>query len=198
MKKYESADDYIDSLEQWKPEMVKLRSMMLSLGIEETLKWSIPVYATNGKNVAGIIAFKNYFGIWFYQGALMKDNDNVLINAQEGKTKAMRQWRFTSIKELKVRKIKEYVLEAVALAEQGIEIKPNRNKPLNIPAELAKALAAKPKARKAFEALSKSCKREYTEYIYEAKKEETKLRRLEKIIPMILDSNGLHDKYRST
>ena len=196
MKKYDSVDDYIDQLEIWSQEMVKLRKIMLTLGIDETLKWSIPVYVANGKNVAGIIALKNYFGIWFFQGALLTDPESVLINAQADKTKAQRQWRFTCIKALKVRTIKRYVLEAVSLAEQGKEIKPNRNKPVNIPRELAQALAANPAAKKAYDLMSKSCRREYADHISDAKKTETKVRRIEKIMPMILKTEGLNDKYR--
>ncbi len=197
MKKYLSVDDYMESLEHWQPEMRKLRKTMLPLATEETLKWSIPVYVANGKNVAGIISMKKYFGIWFYQGALLSDSAQVLINAQEGKTKALRQWRMTSLKDIKTRTIKQYVLEAIGLAKQGREIKPTRNKPINIPAELQKTLAANKEVSKAFDSLSKSFKREYSDYISEAKRDETKQRRLKKIVPMILGAEGLHDKYRN-
>ncbi len=196
MKKFSSVDDYLDSLDVWREGAERLRKIILSTGVEETVKWGMPVYVANGKNVFGILAMKNYFGIWFYQGALLKDTDQVLINAQEGKTRAMRQWRFKSTRDLKVRQIKSYLVEAIGLAESGKEIKPNRNKPLNIPVELVKALAANPKAKLAFDRMSKSCRREYAEYVSEAKKEETKLRRIEKIIPMMCESKGLNDRYR--
>lgn len=196
MKKYKSVDEYIASLEKWQPEAVKLREILRSTGAEETVKWGMPVYVTNGKNVFGMIVMKNYFGIWFYQGALLTDRDNVLINAQEGKTKALRQWRFSSMKELKVRQIKRYLMEAISLVHAGKEIKPNRNKPVILPLELTQALESNPKAKSAFEQLSKSCRREYAEHISEAKRNETKARRIEKIMPMIVASKGLNDKYR--
>jgi len=197
MKKFSSVDEYLDSLEQWQAETKQLRKVLLSIGIEETLKWSMPVYVAAGKNIVGISSMKGYFGIWFYQGALLADAENVLINAQEGKTKAMRQWRMTSTKDIKTRTIKKYVLEAIALAEQGKEIKPARNKPLNIPIELQNRFAANEKLAKAFESMTKTRKREYADYISEAKRDDTKQRRLEKIVPMILEAKGLHDKYRS-
>ena len=50
-----------------------------------------------------------------FPGSTASDDDGVLINAQEGKTKALRQWRFSSIKEIKVRKIKAYIREAIEL-----------------------------------------------------------------------------------
>ena len=196
MKKLKSVQEYFDTLENFPEETKKLRKTITSMPVEECLKWSMPVYVAAGKNVLGLFTTKNHCGIWFYQGALLKDKAKVLVNAQEGKTKALRQWRITKMSEIKVKTIKEYILEAISLAEQGVEIKPNRNKPLNIPVELEKALAKNKKTRIAFDALSKSCKREYAEYIAEAKREETKLRRIEKIIPMISNSVGLNDKYR--
>jgi uncharacterized protein YdeI (YjbR/CyaY-like superfamily) len=196
MKKFESVQAYLDSLEQWSEEIHKLREIVLSVGVDESLKWSLPVYSANGQNVVGLSAMKSYFGLWFFQGALLKDPDGVLINAQEGKTKAMRQWRFQSKKEIKARPIKKYVLEAIVLAEQGKSIKPARNKPLSIPPELTRALALDRVAKASFAKMSKSCQREYAEYIAEAKRDETKLRRIEKIMPMIVNATGLNDKYR--
>lgn len=53
--------------------------------MEENLKWGMPVYSLEGVNVAGIVAFKNYVALWFYQGVFLKDDKKVLYNAQEGK-----------------------------------------------------------------------------------------------------------------
>ncbi len=196
MQKLKNVDDFFDNLETWQKESTKLRAVVNTLGLEETAKWSMPVYVFKKKNVVGIFATKTYFGLWFYQGALLKDKEQVLVNAQEGKTKALRQWRMKSAKDIKVRTIKKYILEAMELVEQGKEIKPARNKPVTVPVELKKALAANPKAQSNFDEMSKSRRREYADHISEAKKAETKLRRIEKIIPMILSSTGLNDKYR--
>jgi uncharacterized protein YdeI (YjbR/CyaY-like superfamily) len=197
MKKFKSVNDYFDSLEQWQREMRRLREIVSAVGLRETLKWSMPVYvAENGKNVVGIFCAKAYFGIWFYQGALLKDAGQVLTNAQEGKTKALRQWRFLNLKDLKVRQIKKYILEATQLAEAGVEIKPIRNKPLNIPSLLQVRLSKDSQLHSAFDDLSLSRRREYADYISDAKKDETKLRRIEKIVPMILEAKGLNDRYR--
>jgi uncharacterized protein YdeI (YjbR/CyaY-like superfamily) len=61
----------------------------------------MPVYALKGKNVAGFSAFKSWAGIWFFQGVFLKDEKGVLINAQEGTTKGLRQWRFKSAGEIR-------------------------------------------------------------------------------------------------
>ena len=55
------------------------------------------IFTLNGKNVLGIGGFKNYFTIWFFNGVFLKDEKNVLVNSQEGLTKSLRQWRFSSV-----------------------------------------------------------------------------------------------------
>ena len=196
MKRPASAQKYCEEHELFSAELIKLRKIVNSMGMEECIKWYMPVYVSGGKNIVGLFASKDYFGLWFYQGALLQDKAKVLVNAQEGKTKALRQWRLKDKKDIKVRLIKQYIVEAMGLAERGLEIKPNRNKPILVPVVLKQALGKNKKLKSNFEKLTKSRRREYAEYISEAKREETKLRRIEKIIPMILDSIGLNDKYR--
>ncbi len=117
------------------------------------------------------------------------------MNAQEGKTTAMRQWRFTSIHDIDESIIKKYILEAIQNQQQGKVIK-QQKKPLIIPDDLQKQLDINTVLKEKFESLSLSCKREYAAYISEAKRETTKQKRLEKIIPMIIKRVGLHDKYK--
>jgi uncharacterized protein YdeI (YjbR/CyaY-like superfamily) len=196
MKRFKTVDAYVAGLENWQDEIVKLRDILRSMDLEETVKWGAPVYVANGKNIVGLAAFKSHCAIWFFQGALLADQNQVLINAQEGKTKALRQWRFTNFRDIKTRWIKNYVREAIELARQGRQIKPDRNQRLVIPPELKQALAKDKKAKVGFEAMTKSCRREYAQHIAEAKREDTKQRRLKKILPMIRSAQGLHDKYR--
>lgn len=85
---------YIHKKEAWKQELTLLRSVFTNLPLEETIKWGAPTYVFKGKNIVGLAAFKKYCGLWFFQGVLLEDKQKKLINAQEGKTKAMLQWRF--------------------------------------------------------------------------------------------------------
>lgn len=191
-------DDYINKKEAWKTELQMLRSVFKNLPVEETIKWGAPTYVYKNKNVVGLAAFKNYCGLWFFQGALLKDEHKVFINAQEGKTKAMLQWRFNNLDEINVDLIKQYVLEALENVDKGIEIKPVRNtKPVVLPKELKEVFKNDSSLKSAFTSLTLSCQREYADYISEAKREATRLRRLEKIKPMILQKIGLHDKYKN-
>lgn len=201
MQRHRTVEAYIDNAPKWQDELRNLRKILLSTRLAETVKWGAPCYVHEGKNVVGIGAFKSYVGLWFHQGALLSDPEGVLINAQEGKTKALRQWRFESTNEIKARAIKAYVKEAIELQEQGKEIKPARNKAVKIStekisAELASALTKNKRAKNAFDELTPGKQREYANYIAEAKREATRESRIKKIIPMILKGAGLQDKYR--
>lgn len=197
MKRYKTVDEYIDNEEKWGDELRQLRAILNSTELEETVKWGGPCYTFEGKNLVGLGAFKSHVALWFFQGALLADHDNVLVNAQDGKTKALRQWRMESKKEIKTRLIKAYIKEAILLQQQGEEIKPARGKPVVLPPELQKAFAADKKTRTHFASLTPGKQREYAEYIADAKRQETKLKRLEKILPMIQEGQGLNDKYRN-
>lgn len=116
MKRAATPDAFFEGLTQWRAEADKLRAILLGCGLEETVKWGGPVYRADGKNVVGLAAFKSYFGLWFFDGARLADKERVLINAQEGKTKSMRQWRMTKAADVKPALIKAYVEEAAALA----------------------------------------------------------------------------------
>jgi uncharacterized protein YdeI (YjbR/CyaY-like superfamily) len=196
MEKTKNPDAYFAKDRLWREEIVALRKVLLSTGLSEEIKWGSPFYTMDGKHIVGLTAFKNFFCLWFPQGALLKDEKKVLMNAQEGVTKAQRQWRMDDARQIKPAIIKAYVKEAAALAKAGKEIKADRAKPLVVPAELKAALAKNKRAGAAFEKMTLTLKREYAGYVAEAKQDATKQRRLEKILPMIAAGKGLNDKYR--
>ncbi|MEE3998878.1 DUF1801 domain-containing protein [Tenacibaculum sp. FZY0031] len=189
---------YIQDKSKWTQELNLLRSVFLELPLEESIKWGAPVYVYKGKNIVGLSAFKNYCGLWFFQGCFLIDKDQVLINAQEGKTQAMRQWRFNELGEIDTVLIKQYVLEAIRNTEEGKELKAKKNtKPLLIPEELQLELDNNNRLKETFNEFTLSKQREFTDYISEAKRQTTKQKRLEKIIPMIVNKIGLYDKYKN-
>ncbi len=196
MQRYKTVPDYLAGHDEWRSVLERVRAVMKASELEETVKWGAPCYTLNGKNLVGLVAFKDFVSIWFHQGALLRDEHGVLVNAQEGRTKAMRQWRVRSEDEIDETILRDYVRETIENQRQGREIKVDRNKPLQIPDELAAAMEDDPDILNRFEALSPGKRREYAEYIAEAKRAETKVKRLEKIVPMILAGHGLHDKYR--
>ena len=193
MKKFKTADDYILVKSQWEKTLNQLRKIILSTELTETLKWGMPTYTLDGINVAGLVAFKSFVAIWFLNGVFLKDKQKKLINAQEGVTK---QWRFSSVDEIEPELIKAYIDEAINNQQAGKTIKPAKNKPLIIPELLADVLVKKPKLKDCFRQFSLSKQREFADYLVQAKKEATKIRRLAKIEALILAKIGLNDKYK--
>ena len=198
MKRASTVEEYIRNAEQWRDELVRLRDILCATELEETVKWGAPCYTFAGSNVVGLASFKSYFGLWFHQGALLRDEKKVLVNAQQGTTRALRQWRMHSVGDIKPRIVKAYVREAIQLVRDGQRIRPRRKKRLVMPPELTAALAANPKAQKEFAEFRTGIQREYADYVANAKRADTKERRLEKIMPMIAAGIGLNDKYRQS
>ena len=110
----------------------------------------------------------------------MEDPHHKLVNAQKGKTKAMRQWRIQSEEEIDEQQIAAYVKEAIENQKAGREIKPQRTSRLRLPPELKSVFAADTGLHHAFRQLTPGQRREYAVYIAEAKRADTKQRRLEK------------------
>ncbi|MEX0967052.1 MAG: YdeI/OmpD-associated family protein [Bacteroidia bacterium] len=191
-------DGYIAKNKTWEEALIFLRSILQETELQETVKWGMPVYVINNKNVLGIGAFKSYVGLWFYQGVFLKDRQNKLVNAQEGVTKAMRQWRFNSFDDLRADAdlVREYVEEAIANQLAGKELKPEKKKPLEMPAGFKQALAKDAELKDAFSRFTPARQNEFIEYLLQAKREETRKKRQEKIIPLIKQNIGLHDKYK--
>lgn len=184
-----------DKVNNWEEELLFLKSIIDKTELVETIKWGGPIYVYNKKNVIGIGGFKNYFAIWFLNGVFLKDEKKRLINAQEDKTKSMRQWRFTSKEEVNEKEVLEYILEAIENEKQGKIIKPSKKEAI-VSELFQKEIDQNPALAEAFQKFSPYKQYEFMEYIESAKQEKTKLSRIEKVLPMILGNIGLNDKYR--
>ncbi|WP_304131426.1 YdeI/OmpD-associated family protein [Mesonia mobilis] len=191
-----SFEEYAEKHQKWKEQLQQLRELLLSTELEETIKWGVPTYVLKNKNVVGLGAFKNHCALWFFNGALLQKNTELLVNAQKEKTKALRQIRFKENDQLQLSVLKKYVEEAIQLQKDGKEIKPRKSKPIEIPTELEKAFKNDASLKSAFEKFTKGKQREFTEHIANAKREATRISRLQKCIPMIKAGIGLNDKYR--
>ena len=198
MEKIYSVEEFIEKHDKYKDALELLRDIIISTEVEETIKWSIPTYTINNKNVLGIGAFKNHFGIWFFNGVFLKDEKKLLRNAQDGKTKAMRQLIFNSIEDIDKNIVLQYVKEAIENQKVGKEVKADRKKKETvIPDELSAAFNKNKGLEASFNELAPYKQREYCDHIASAKREATKISRLEKIIPMIKNGVGLNDKYKN-
>lgn len=184
-----------DKNNSWPEELEFLKSIIVETELVETTKWGGIVYVLNGKNVLGIGGFKNYFTIWFFNGVLLQDKKKTLVNAQEGVTKSLRQWRFSSKEEVNEAAVLEYIKEAIANEKQGKNNKPQKKEPI-VSELLQKEFDADTNLADAFLKFSPYKQYEFLEYVETAKREETKRSRIEKIKPMIKENIGLNDKYR--
>lgn len=184
---------------KWKDEQLFLRSIILQFGFEEDVKWGIPTYSLDGKNLIGLSGFKNYFTIWFFQGVFLKDESNVLVNAQEGKTKSLRHWQFKSQGDIDVEIVKSYISEVIDNHKSGKEVKVNRSISTGFVLEenLKSLMSTDVEFELAFNELTPGKQKEYSNYIDDAKRESTKIKRLEKIVPMVFNGEGLNDKYKN-
>ena len=183
--------------EPWSEELLLLREIILSnKELKEEIKWGAPLYTVNGRHVLAIGGFKNYFTIWFHHGVFLSDPNKVLVNAGEGRTRGLRQWRFASKEDIKPALVKKYINEAIQNSKDGKEIKPEKKEAIPVPAELQSAFRGDKSLKPAFQSLTPGKQREYLEYIAEAKTEATRIKRVEKIGPMIMAGKGLNDKYK--
>jgi uncharacterized protein YdeI (YjbR/CyaY-like superfamily) len=192
----EKIEAAIEKHPKWKTELYNRRAILQESELTEDIKWRAPAYLLDKKIVIGFMGFKNHYGIWFHQGVFLKDKANVLINAQEGKTKAMRMWKFYEGDTVDESLLKAYVTEAIQNTIAGKEVK---SAPIVVatPPLLEEAFKNNPALKQAFNKLSPGKQKDYNLHIADAKQEKTKLKRLEKIIPMILENKGLHDKYKN-
>lgn len=198
MDKTEKLEKFYKEEHPYNKGVNELRDIALKCGLKETYKWNFPTYTLNDKNVIAIGKFKAHFGVCFFNGVYLKDPKKVLENAQEGKTKAMRHWKFKSEKDIDYENLKNYILEAIENQKKGLQFTPEKKSTTSfkLPSYLLNALEQKNDFKKAFYSLSPYKQKEYAEYISSAKQEKTKISRLKKIIPLILEHKGLNDKYR--
>jgi len=193
----EKVTTYLQKHSKWTEQLEQLRLIFQQTELKEEIKWGAPTYTLNGKLVAGMAAFNNHYAIWFHQGVFLKDLKKKLINAQEGTTRGMRQWRFEQGDPIDADLVLCYVQESIENSLAGKEIKPQRKIGVEIPPLLKTAFQDNSEFKDAFEELTPGKKRAYAEYIALAKREETKQSRLEKITPMVIAKVGLNDKYKN-
>jgi len=196
-KKISTVAEYIEYSNSWNDELRVLAQLINCSELSETLKWGAPCYCLNGKNVVGLMSFSSYFGLWFHRGSQINDHAKVLINAQKGKTKFLRQWRMTNSGDINADLITDYINQSIAIEKAG-PLKQAKRNPVTfvIPPELEKIFQEQPDIKRAFAILTPGRQKEYALYINDAKRSETRVRRVEKITPMILNGVGLNDHYK--
>ncbi|MGJ8685380.1 MAG: DUF1801 domain-containing protein [Nonlabens sp.] len=117
-KKAENTEEYISLHSKWKTHFNAITKVLKETELVETIKWGAPCYTLNGKNLIGMVGFKNHCAVWFHKGALLEDKQEVLINAQPGKTQLLRQLRYSEDDNVNTILLKNYINEAIALEKK--------------------------------------------------------------------------------
>lgn len=177
----------------WQYELDLLRTIALQTSLIEEIKWGMPTYTCNNKNVIMIAAFKNYCSINFFKGALIPDTYELFT--KKDKPSADRHIAFTNVQQIEEAKqfILEYITRAIEIEDRGEKIIVQR-KDIE-PTELLEMFEEDTRFRQAFYALTKGRQRAYIIYFSQPKQSKTKIQRIEKYRNMILQGIGLNDHY---
>ena len=187
-------DFYFHKAEKWQEELAQLRIMVLSCGLTEELKWGVPCYTWQSRNVVLIHTFKHYCALLFHKGALLQDAKGMLIQQTE-RVQAARQLRFTSAREIAEFEpdVQAYVLEALAAEKAGLKVELKKTAEFDIPAEFQQQLAGSSALQTAFRALTPGRQRAYLLHFAAPKQASTREARVGKYLPQILAGRGLND-----
>lgn len=184
---------FIRKSKLWQDEMATLRTIILECGLQENIKWGQPCYSYNNSNIVIIQAFKNFLGLMFFKGSLLKDPKKVLIKNGPNSRAACRLefYSYTDISK-QAKLISMYIREAIEVEKSGKKID-SKKIPLEIPVELKTVFLKNSKLKKAFESLTPGRQRAYVLHFSGAKQSVTRLSRIKKCIPDILNGKGIND-----
>jgi len=186
-------DAFLSKAEKWQEESRKLRSIILACGLTEELKWGKPCYTFQSNNLFVIQGFKEFCALLFCNGALLKDPHGIL-QKPGANTQAARRIPFTNVREIVELEpiLKAYIHEAIEVQKSGLKVDFKKN-PEPIPEEFHNKLAEIPALKAAFNALTPGRQRAYILYFSAPKQSKTRVSRVEKSIPQILDGKGLNE-----
>jgi len=187
-------DWFFNKAEKWQEEYKKLRTIALDTPLTEELKWGVPCYTFERRNVVLIHGFKEYCAYLFVKGSLLKDPKEILIQQTEN-VQSARQVRFVNLKEIvKLEStLKAYIHEAIEVEASGRTVKFKKTSEFSIPDEFQNKLDEDSKLQEAFEALTPGRQRGYLLYFSAPKQSKTREARIEKYTPKILKGKGLND-----
>ena len=179
----------------WHRERKRMREILLDCGLAETVKWNKLTYTHEGGNVAIIYGMAHSCAIGFFKGSLLEDKEGKLV-APGKHSKAMRRLHFESIAEIdrQEKLIRATVKEAIALEDADAEIDFDDEDEIEPPKELIDAFDADPDFKQAFDELTPGRQRGYLLHFTDAKKSETRQRRIEKYHDAIEQGKGMHDR----
>ena len=193
MQDFPDVDSYINASDQWPDEIAALRPLLLASGLDESIKWGKPCYARGDANIVLVQEFSDHLALMFFKGILLEDRAGVL-EEQGPNTHAAKRMTFSSVDDVQrsADVVTAYVSEAIAVEEAGTPLPPRPQE--EIADELGERLAGDPDLSAAFDDLTPGRQREYNLHVSGAEHASTRKRRVDKIVPRILDGKGLRDR----
>ncbi|HOY07228.1 MAG TPA: YdeI family protein [Saprospiraceae bacterium] len=187
-------DFFFNKAQNWHEELEQLRMIVLDCGLTEELKWGVPCYTFEERNIVLIHAFKDYCALLFFKGALLNDAHGILIQQTEN-VQAARQIRFTGVRQIRDLEtvVKTYIYEAIEVEKAGLEVPLKKTSEFSMPEEFQKKLDELPALKTAFEALTPGRQRAYLLHFSAPKQAKTREARIEKSMEQIMEGKGLND-----
>lgn len=159
--------------------------------VEETYKWSSPTFMYGGSILCGMAAFKEHCHFHFWKGALILDENGASVTDS---TRSLKKVSDVPSK----RQLTSFIKQAMKLNEEGVSVAKTRAKAkpaLAVPDDLTSALKKNKKAAATFAEFSPSHRREYIEWITEAKREETREKRIAQAVEWMSEGKARNWKY---
>jgi len=171
-----------------------LREILLACPVTETFKWRSPVYTAGGGNVATAWGLKANCALSFFKGVLLKDPEGILV-APGANSRSVRMMKFTSVADIGRMEptLTAYVCEAVEVEKAGLKVDFAKDD-LVCPEELIDTLDADADLRDAFEAPTPGRQRGWVLHVSQPKQAATRVSRIAKASPRILEGKGMHDR----
>ena len=188
------ADRFFEKDQKWQLEMETLREIVLECELEEEVKWMHPCYTYQNSNIVLIHSFKDYCALLFFKGVLMKDPAQLLIQQTEN-VQDRRQLRFVHLEEIIQNRtlIKAYILEAIEIEKSGLKVEYKPTSEFTMPEEFKELLDHDEAIKTAFEQLTPGRQRGYLLHFSSAKQAKTRIARIEKYLPKIMEGKGMED-----
>jgi len=200
MHPQEQINSYIAEHPEWQRLlMIRLRQLIHSVDpdVEETWRWNGPHFDHDGIMV-GIHGFKTCVSVWFHKGALLKDAQGLFKLTEKDEERGIRKYKLSEGEAIHEKAFSDLVKQAVRLNLTGVKLgdaKPPR-KILELPSDLEGCLKKDETTWKHWENFSSTHKKEYVEWIIDAKKDETRKRRIAQALEMIREGIGKEEKHR--
>lgn len=194
VKRNPKVDAYLAKKSAWHNEITALRELILEFDVEEDFKWYQPCYKVNAKNVIIVGPFKDFCVLSFFKGVLLKDPKQLLVQMGEN-SQSSRVIKITGLEQIETLKsdLKNLIAEAIQNEKEGKKVTLKKTEDYDVPEELTAMFAEYPDLKTAFEKLTPGRQRGYLLHFSTAKQTATRLARIERYIPKIMEGKGYQE-----